>query len=76
MRALLRRWVLGHRQDDSLNPPCHIGEVLDFFWLEGAVEDVAFAVGEPFLGDLVAAEFVGPDGGGGVLQTIPEITHE
>ena len=48
------------------DPPGRIGEVLDFFGLEGAVKDVAFAIGEPFLEHLVAAEFVGPDGGGDV----------
>ena len=46
-----------HRPD----PPCRIGKVLDFFGFEGTVEDGAFAVGEPFLEDLVAAEFVGPN---------------
>ena len=34
--------------------------------MEGAAKDDAFAVGEPFLEDLVAAELVAPDGGGDV----------
>ena len=40
--------------------------MLDFCGLEGAVENRLFAVGEPFLEDLVAAEFVAPDVGGDV----------
>jgi len=48
------------------NPPGGVGEMLDFFGFEGAVEDGAFAVGEPFFEDLVAAEFVGPDRGGDI----------
>ena len=40
--------------------------MLDFFGAERAVEDAAFAVGEPFLEDLIAAEPVAPDGGGDV----------
>ena len=34
---------------DRPDPPSRISEVLDFFGLEKAVEDIAFAVGEPFL---------------------------
>ena len=48
------------------NTPCGVGEVLDFLGLEWTVENGAFAVGKPFLEDLVTAEFVGPDGGGDV----------
>ena len=37
--------------------------MLDLLRSERAGEDVALAVGEPFLEDLVAAELVAPDGG-------------
>ena len=40
--------------------------MLDFLRSERAGEDVALPVGEPFLEDLVAAEFVAPDSGGDV----------
>ena len=40
--------------------------MLHLFGLEGAFEDGVFAVGEPLLEDLVAAEFVAPDVGGDV----------
>ena len=59
---------LFRQQPHCRDPPCRVGEVLDFFGFEGAVEDVAFAVGEPFFEDLVAAQFVGPDGGGTLRQ--------
>ena len=41
-------------------------EVLDFFGVQGAVEDFLFSVGEPLFEDLVAAQLVGPDVGGDV----------
>ena len=44
-----------------------MGEVLDFFGLEGAAYDRLFAVGEPLLEELGAAEFVLPDVGGDAL---------
>ena len=67
-RPGLRLRMRFHRRQHQYrsNTPCGIGEVLDFFGFEGTVEDVAFAVGEPFFEDLVATEFVGPDGGGDV----------
>ena len=48
------------------DPPGGIGEVLDFLRSERTGEDVVLPVGEPFLEDLVAPEFVAPDGGGDV----------
>ena len=58
------------------DPAGGFGEVLDLVRLEGPAEDGALAVGEPFLEDLVATEFVGPDGGGddgvaGVASPLP-----
>ncbi len=40
--------------------------MLNLLGLETAANDIAFAVGEPFLENLIAAEPVGPDGGGDV----------
>ena len=55
----------GHQQY-SPDTSGGVGEVLHLFGLEGAFEDGVFAVGEPFLEDLVAAELVAPDVGGHV----------
>ena len=44
--------------------PCGVREVLDFFRVQRASEDVLLTVGEPFLEDLVAAELVAPEGAG------------
>ena len=41
-----------------------VGEVEDFVVGEGAAEDFVLSVGEPLFEDLVAAQLVGPDGGG------------
>ena len=49
--------------DYRRDPPCSIGEVLDFVGVQRTAEDGALTVGEPFLENLVAAETVGPDGG-------------
>ena len=43
-----------------------VGEMLDFFGRERALQDRALAIGEPFLEHLVAAKFVGPYSGGDV----------
>ena len=56
-------WRDTHAQRRLLNRPGRIGEVLDFFGAEGAIEDGALVVGEPLLEDLVAAELVAPDCG-------------
>ena len=39
---------------------------MDFLGLDGEVQDVAFAVGEPFLEHLITTEFIVPDNGGDV----------
>ena len=61
-----RSRILTHYLQYRCDAAGGVGEVLDFFGEERAVEDGAFAVGEPFLEDLVAAELVVPDGGGDV----------
>ena len=48
----------GHRR----NPPTGVSKMLDFLGLERTVEDRALTVGEPFLENLVASQFVAPDG--------------
>ena len=52
--------VIGY-QHYRRDPSCRISKVLDFFGLERAVEDSVFAVGEPFLENLIAAELVAPN---------------
>ena len=44
------------------NPPTGVSKMLDFLRFERPVEDRALTVGEPFLENLVAAQFVAPDG--------------
>ena len=55
VRARALRGCLVRQQQDGGDPAGGFGEVLDLVRLEGPAEDVALAVGEPLLEDLVAA---------------------
>ena len=44
-----------------------VGEVPHLLGVHVSAEDLVLAVGEPLLEDLVAAQLVGPDGGGYVV---------
>ena len=54
----------GTHQKDGGDAAYYLGEVLSFFGKEWTSKKGEFAVGEPLLEDLVAAEGVGPDIGG------------
>ena len=55
-----------HQEQDRRDPPCGVGEVLDFLREQRPAQDLALPVGEPLLEDLVAAQPVVPHGGGDV----------
>ena len=64
-----KRGTLSHHRGQQYrpNPPRRVCEVLHLFQNEWPVQQSALAVGQPPLEDLVAAQFVVPDGVGDVL---------
>ena len=62
--ALAHAIVCSHY--DCCNAPCRLRKVEHFLRRQRPPKNGALTVGEPLLEDLVAAEFVAPDGGGDV----------
>ena len=63
----------GFEEEDGGDTAGHFLDVTDFVFGERAAEQRLFAVGEPFLDDLVAAEGVLPNPRGNVRPVCPVI---